>query len=91
MAGATAVAEPRCSYLSLGSPDPRQSEALPLFLFDAGEDALGEPNETAAAEDERIAQEPHGSSIANGRESQLVATHVPSTPPLIALRSKCAV
>lgn len=80
------MAGPRCADLSLRSPDPRWSEALPLSLFDAGDDALREPHEIAVSEDES-AQDSHAISSANGQDFQLVAAHVPSPPPLTLLRS----
>lgn len=86
MLGAIAVAGPRRTSLSLRSPDPRWSEALPLPLFDAGDDALDGPHEIAVAEDES-AQGSHAISRANGQDFQLVAAHVPSPPPLTPLRS----
>lgn len=81
----------RDSRLSPRSPDLRWSEAHPLSLFDAYEDALGEPREMAVAEDETLPQTPRAISSANDRASQLAATHVPFASPLIALRSTRAV
>lgn len=45
----------------------------------------------AVSKYESLAQESYAISSVNGQEFQLVATHVPLPPPLIALRSNRAV